>query len=195
MRKSIIFLILAVSLFLLTGCNNTGGGVVCEDTFFVPVLPSPDDDWWIVEFPNDSFPDEIIFETEFGTYSPDTEIITATLTNAATDPRYSVRHDQGYSVVRQVGNEWRIVPIFGGTFDAPASRSIGESVSVSIFNECYDGITVIVRIGNSFTHALFTHEYQFTPGTYRIINNTALLRREDGVVWSGRIWAEFVIEG
>jgi len=209
LSKLFVALVSVVAICMFTGCNNAGGSVVCEDNpMSIRQLTPPDDNWWIYEFPYDCFPDEISFTTEYATYAPDSETITAHLTNVATNPRYILsRHLLGFCVVRETDYGWRRVPLEGHLYlDMPVFQTVGDSNSYTIINDCYN-FEQPRATGN-----LYTHGYRFTPGgTYRILTYVSLFRTDIAYpgytsggewqvwgdldfVWSGPVWAEFFIE-
>ena len=179
MRKSLLILIL-ISSFLFAGCSNADDYAVCEDPFPYSSLPPPGDSWWIFDFPNDYFPDEISLVIDSDNHPPDFETITAVMTNSATDPDYVIWYGYGFSLVRQIGVEWHRIPLYISFPDVMLSLSAGESHHFTIINDCYVEFYSMIGV-------MYTHGYRFTSVTYRI----AALVGFPG--WVGPIWAEFTI--
>ena len=190
LRVCFVALLGGLMIFTLTACNRDRNGETpnCGDDH-------PMRDWvtspeWAFEFPNDSFPPEISFVTEYAVYSPDTESITAILTNVATNSEYVLfRYIEGFDIVRKYGAGWVHVPQikgFGRVYlDLRTSQRIGETNTYTIINDCFTD--------DSQGSHLYTHGYRFSSGgTYRIITKASLVygRHE---AWSGYVWAEFEI--
>jgi|GEM_PF-4032320 len=199
MRKSLLVLILILlTAFLLIGCGREGfPAVCCEELWPDSPLSPPDDDWWIFDFPHDSFPGEITLTLHSEGDFNDLETITAVMTNSSASLSHLVMYNQDFALVRrQPRGEWRRVPSNMATIDFRFGLSVGQSHYFIISKECFDLDTHIAG-------KLYIHGYRFTAGTYRIVSVVSLAhhreylpswRHQPIVFWSGPVWVEFDVE-
>ena len=149
-------------------------------------------------FPHDSFPEEIGFTSEFGVYPTDTETITVTLANLATNPSYGVSSSTYLYLMKREGAGW--IPVRGGgIFHGSGSwTEPGDSIDYTIINSEFCSNCV----GISSFDILFTGG--LAAGTYRVVlphvglwqlREVGNLHSPIDPIWRGAVWAEFVIEG
>ena len=180
MRKE-FFILAVVIILLLSGCSN------CVDCEPHPWRAAREPE--IVEFPNVTFPDGIIFETEFRSYAPDAEIISAIMTNAGTDPRFTIQFGLGFGLARQTENGWSRIPLEGGVQMIGIEHHYGLSHTFTLINGCVDW-EVFYAPPLYTTNNLYTNLQRLAPGTYRIFKE---VWTRQGYIWNGYIWAEFEI--
>ena len=190
MRKIVLVLVLTITM-LLSGCNDASG----------------DDEWWIFDFPHDSFPDTISFNTKYQVYTADTEIITAAL--YSTGYRQALYYINFFRLVKQVDNQWHTYAFGGSTvvnyYDIIRGwiYPSGEKTTVTIVSG--DSPHSLVPF-DLFNRRAYTNE-PLTAGTYRIIKYVELLEERFVsasvsrgfcryvIIWHGLVWAEFEIVG
>jgi len=159
------------------------------------------DEWeeWEVYTLLDTFPDEIIFVTEYESYSQNAALITSTLATTLDNWTYEVRQRPGFFVVKQIGEEWRIAQPKGWTFrveswGVPMVQSEFGYLRFELVNDMYHDGSHVPSIN-------LLHIDELTPGIYRKVAYVWIeydLFQADITLskprkWSGPIWAEFVV--
>ena len=156
------------------------------------------DEWEVYTF-FDTFPDEIIFATEYETYSQNTALIISMLATTLDNWTYEVRQQPGFFVVKQIGEEWRIaqptgIVIKAESWGVPMVQSEFGYLQFELVNDMYHDGSHVPSIN-------LLHIDELTPGVYRKVAyvwiehdlfqaDTTLNRPRK---WSGPIWAEFVV--
>jgi len=154
------------------------------------------DEWELYTLP-DTFPDEIIFATEYETYSQDTALIIGTLATTLDNWTYAVRQHPGFFVVKQIGDEWRIAQPKGRihmveSWGVPMVEFGG--LQFRLVNDMYHDGSHVPSIN-------LLHIDELTPGIYRKVAYVWIeydLFQADITLnrprkWSGPIWTEFVV--
>jgi len=159
------------------------------------------DEWeeWEVYTLPDTFPDEIIFVTEYETYSQNTALIISTLATTLDNWTYAVRQQPGFFVVKQIGDEWRIAQPTGrihmvASWGVPMVQSEFGGLKFRLVND-------MSHDGSHVPSINLLHIDELTPGIYRKVAYAWIeydLFQADITLsrprkWSGPIWAEFVV--
>ena len=117
-------------------------------------------DWASYDFPYFNYHDpdntlnpdvKVSFNTDEGTYPPSVHVINARLTNVAIASELTC--GTYFTLVRQLGDEWRVVPF---------KDDIG-----------FDSIAILLGIGQSETYTITRDMFaaDLTPGKYRIVTD------------------------
>lgn len=86
-------------------------------------------DWKIYDFPN-QFYDGVAFNTEAGIYPPSFDVISAVLTNHETEDELT--YGKAFTLVKQVQDEWRVIPLKASFNDIALYLPAGASVKYSL---------------------------------------------------------------
>jgi len=202
-NKTLVVSLIIVTIVLFIGCQNVidvdNENNIVDPTEYPATSPprettnengNENESVKIFEFTQDSFPNEIVFDTEFEVYNLNEESITATLTLSEDATDYFVSFGHDFNIVRQVDDEWHYVPQPVGEFELISKSMLhGNSRHYRVVNGHFD-------MNYAQSNVVY---YRFATGTHRIIAHVALMRQEDlyvmgaEPVWGGPVWAEFVI--
>ncbi len=133
--------------------------------------PDNSSDWDIYDFPNYLY-DRATLVTEAEVYPPSFEAINAKLTNKEMEG--GLRHGKKFTLVKQSGNDWRIVPFAEGRIftDEALNLAVGESYTYTITPDMLAG--------------------KLDAGNYRIITDVWYANEQPPTVRT--VWADFVID-
>jgi hypothetical protein len=175
MKKLVFILIMLVTF---TACDSDYPVFECDiDT----------ESWRLFAFPNENFPDEISFATEYDIYATDSEVVRAILRNVANESQgYTIGGGEHFFIVKEVSDDWRIVPFGDKWFpDVEFIMFSGYSSSFSFtMEDLYHGrlpiglyrIVKVVGLGTYDTTGEIPW-YLYNP-----------------MHWSGYVWAEFAVK-
>jgi hypothetical protein len=158
----------------------------CDSDYPVFECDIDTESWRLFTFPNEYFPAEIRFATEYDVYSADSGVIRAILRNVAeANQGYSIGAGRHFFIVKEVDDNWRIVPFADKGFpDIAFTMFSGTSSSFSFTMEDL-------------------HHGRLPIGLYRIVKFVGLGTYDiTGEIpwylyntphWRGYVWAEFSV--
>jgi hypothetical protein len=178
-KISLIFMLVFIVSVAFTACDSDYPVFECDiDT----------ESWRLFTFPNEDFPNVVSFTADYDVYATYSEVITAALRNVAdANQGYKIAMGELFFIVKEVGDNWRIVPFAGKAFpDRQLYLFSGDSYPYSFtMEDLHHGrlpiglyrIVLFIGIGiyDNIEEIPWYHSVSTSP------------------YWHGYVWAEFSV--